>query len=1318
MIGNFRQSNEDWPKRFCIALAGVLGVAMLLSLFGWLLEIPALIQLPGDTAPIQGNTVIAVLALSSIFLGLEVGYRRIAWIALLPIALGALTLSQDLIGSDFGIDELLFRFFLPDGRSHPARMTPPVSISLIMAGATLLTLVNSRSSQRKTLFLALMASAIISIGIATLLGYALDLDSVILWRFDSATSALSALTLVLLGAAMLARGWRENNLADTGAPIWLPLPVVVGSATLTIILYVGLSNQEIVRLREASQRGAESLAIALNSTMQTQATQLDYFAREWANTDRTDVVREIDAETFLQGNPGGQVVALVSPEPNLISLKTFPAAGNEHFVMLNHGSVRRRTDAIADALNTPRGPAISGSVPVPPFGLGYAIYVPIEIDNRTHFIAADYIYSRVIAYLIDNNDSLRRDFVCVLTIGADQIFNNSGLNSIDHLLADRGGYDIVLPIQERRVRFSIVRTEESFDRDRRNIPELALAAGFGITLLLGLSVHFARTAYTSLRTAENSNRRLQNENEERRRVEAMLNISDERLRLALDSTQIGIFEWNLPANQLYYSPGLWTMLGYSPGEVATTPKAWEELIHDDDLPAYRTAVEQQLSGDQAFIAPEYRLRTGHGEWRWIYARAKTVARAPTGAPFRIIGTIQDITDRKVAEDALRESQAAARKLSLVASRTDNLVIITSPSGRIEWVNESFTRVMEFNLQEIEGSLPETFLTGPETSARSIRHIRAAMGRGIGISSDIVNYSKSGRKYHLHLEVQPVRNEKNEVETFIAILADITTRVATEHALRLAKSEADAASRAKSEFLASMSHEIRTPMNGVIGMTSLLMDTTLDHEQRDFANTIRTSGEALLTIINDILDFSKIESGKMELEHRPFDLPTCIEESLDLFAMQAASKQLDLAYYVSENIPSWVMGDITRLRQIMVNLVNNAVKFTPEGSITIIVSQRERPLVSASDSRLLLEISVNDTGIGIPSERINRLFKPFSQVDSSTTRKFGGTGLGLAICHHLSTLMGGGMEVRSVQGKGSQFLFTLLTEPAHPSNEEPRPPVPIPLITGTVFGIEDNPVAQRRLAAFFKSWKIKYEGATDAKQAWDKMSQGAPPPLVILDQDVFLTPRGKEVLSIIEAHRIPTLFLAVPSRGGANSPPKRDFIVQLNKPLKTSALIRGIKTLFRSGSEKIQTTKPVAASHVLADEFPLTILLVEDNIVNQKVALRFLKRLGYNNAEAVVNGLRGVVAVENGQFDLVLMDLQMPEMDGFEASRTIRRTIAIHRQPKIIALTANALQGDREACLAAGMDDYISKPVKLQDLSAAIRRQFAPHQTNPVPETSA
>ena len=456
--------------------------------------------------------------------------------------------------------------------------------------------------------------------------------------------------------------------------------------------------------------------------------------------------------------------------------------------------------------------------------------------------------------------------------------------------------------------------------------------------------------YQTHSAAEHSNQKLLAENEERRRIEARLKVSDERLRLALDSTQIGIYEWSVPAGHVYYSPGLWAMLGYEHSRMPSNVEAWQSLIHPDDLPLFRRRTESQLAGIATFIEPEYRVRARSGDWRWVYTRSKSVAAGDDGRPTRIIGTVQDVTARREAELALRESQAEARKLSLVASKTDNPVLIGSPDGRIEWANEAFCRVMEYRLEEVVGKNPAHFLVGPETDRRSLVHIRTALRAGQGISTDLVNYSKSGRKYHVHIELQPVRGSGGEVENFIAVETDITARVATERELRRAKAEADDASRAKSEFLASMSHEIRTPMNGVIGMTSLLMETTLSPEQRDFVGTIRTSGDALLTIINDILDFSKIESGKLELEQMPFDLPLCLEEALDLFALQATAKKLELTYHIAPDVPAWIVGDVTRLRQVVVNLVNNAVKFTPSGSIAVEVRRITRELTLPGSSK--------------------------------------------------------------------------------------------------------------------------------------------------------------------------------------------------------------------------------------------------------------------------------------------------------------------------------------------------------------------------------
>ena len=696
------------------------------------------------------------------------------------------------------------------------------------------------------------------------------------------------------------------------------------------------------------------------------------------------------------------------------------------------------------------------------------------------------------------------------------------------------------------------------------------------------------------------------------------------------------------------------------------------------------------------------MRTSGGDWRWLYTRAKIVAKAVSGAPTRIIGTLQDTTERKLAEAALRESQATTRKLSLVASRTDNLVIIGSPGGTIEWVNESFTRVMEYTLEEIAGRNPQSFMVGRETNPRTLQRIRAAMARGVGVSTDVVNYSKSGRKYHLHLEIQPVRSENGSLETFIAILADITSRVETEQALRRAKSEADNASRAKSEFLASMSHEIRTPMNGVIGMTSLLMETRLDHEQHDFVNTIRTSGEALLTIINDILDFSKIESGKMDLEYLPFDLSTCVEEAIDLFAMQAAAKNIELAYHLDDDVPSWIMGDVTRLRQVLVNLVNNAVKFTPGGRISVLVKRLSPSKSDTSRASELLEVRVRDTGIGIPPDRLNRLFKPFSQVDSSTTRKFGGTGLGLAICHRLCELMGGGIRVESEPNKGSDFIFTVSTTAAE-TVVHPLPDFPAVARQGYILGIDDNPVVQAHLSSVLQRWKLPYRSVTTPEAALELLEELPLPVMVIVDLDLAKSDDGRRIPPRLNALGLPVLRMLRSGHAGSSQAPWPSTIT-LTKPVKVSSLERGILQLLKSEPGESSDDQTSVVPTKLSTQIPLDVLLVEDNPVNQKVALRFLERLGYR-ADAVSNGLEAGQSCENRSYHLVLMDIQMPEMDGFTASREIRKRLPEWRQPRILALTANALQGDREQCLEAGMNDYLSKPIKMQDLSAAIRRLF-------------
>jgi PAS domain S-box-containing protein len=919
-------------------------------------------------------------------------------------------------------------------------------------------------------------------------------------------------------------------------------------------------------------------------------------------------------------------------------------------------------------------------------------------------VAGEFFYEGLFASISALRQRPDAEYVITISLGPEILYSSSTEPARNAELAFEKTYTIA----DRRLRLSLTPSQASLAKNRSYLPELALAAGFGLTILLGLSVHLARSARAGQRSAELSNKKLFGENEERRRIEARLKVSDERLRLALDSTHIGIFEWSVAAGHIYYSPGLWAMLGYEHTRMPSTVEAWQSLIHPDDLPLYRRRTESQLNGIASFIEPEYRVRARSGDWRWVYTRAKSVASTPDGKPTRIIGTVQDITARREAEIALRESQAEARKLSLVAAKTDNPVLIGAPDGRIEWANEAFCRVMEYSLEEVVGKNPMHFMVGPETNPRTVARIRSAMSRGQGISTDVVNYSKSGRKYHLHIEIQPVRNSAGEIENFIAVETDITARVETELQLRRAKAEADDASRAKSEFLASMSHEIRTPMNGVIGMTSLLMETSLSGEQKDYVNTIRTSGEALLTIINDILDFSKIESGKMELERMPFELALCLEESLDLFALQASAKRLELVYQIEPDVPSWLVGDITRLRQIIVNLVNNAVKFTPSGSISVQVRRATReptplgfePGLPDDPTHVILEFTVRDTGIGIPPDRVDRLFKAFSQVDSSTTRKYGGTGLGLAICQRLVELMGGNIRVESKVGVGSEFIFTLESEAASGSSNSGLSTVPAPLREGTVLCVEDHPVTQARLRTIFEQWGPHCVIAVDAAAAAQIAAQlPSPPALLVIDAAEFEAGVESGVLDL----KCPRLLL-YPFGGSTPTAPVDNLPTSATtKPLRTGVFMHTIRMLFQpSRHGGLASVKSL--DRPIGEEIPLEVLLAEDNAVNQKVALRFLERLGYR-AEAVGNGLEALNALESRRYDLILMDLQMPEMDGYEATRQIRTRLPANRQPRIIAITANAMQGDRERCLAAGMDDYISKPVKMHEIAAAIRRHF-------------
>ncbi len=1301
---------STWSERISSIFAGAIALLGAISVLGWLFHSEVLLQPLASLVPIKFNGALSLTLLGLAMLGHEMRFKRSLWLAGVPFLLNLATFGEYVLKGNWHIDELFMADLQVIDTMFPGRVSVVTSVVFLLISSVLLW----RSLRQANRF-SLMAEAIVgsmagSAGFSTLLGYAADLPAVYTWDTGTATAPFAAMGMLLAGGAILVHAWRETISLTDGPPNWSPMPAVIASITLTVILWVGLRERELVYLGARTQTAMDALAIQINSELEGQANDIEKIARNWGEAEQNNpVIWEADAITLMSTAQiyGCDSIAFVNTD--LRTIWVFPQVGNEIKVSFDHSSDEVRASALAQITsgnqqqNKNNGSVISASTRIGTKGDGVVIYAPISRYGRSiGFVAGEYLYSRFFRSIISDRVKIADDYYIAISIGGSAIYDSYADNrdERDDLTLDRS-----YTIFNRRMRVTLTPSTEAMERDRRYLPELALLSGLGITILLGLSVHLARRARTGQNQAELSNRKLLGENEERRRIEGRLKVSDERLRLALDSTQIGIFEWSVGENHVYYSPGLWAMLGYDHARMPATVEAWQSLIHHDDLPNYRQRIDAQMAGTAAFIEPEYRVRAQDDEWRWVYTRAKVVATA-NNQPTRIIGTVQDITARREAEQALRQSQAEARKLSLMASKTDNPVLISSPDGSIEWINESFIRVMEYNMDEVVGRNPSEFLSGPETDARTIIQIRTAMAQGQGLGTDLVNYSKSGRKYHLHLEIQPVYNESDKLENFIVILTDITMRVATENQLRRAKTDADATSRAKSEFLASMSHEIRTPMNGVIGMTSLLMETPLSAEQRDFVNTIRTSGEALLTIINDILDFSKIESGKLELEHMPFDLALCVEEAFDLFALQASSKKLELTYHMEPGVPAWIISDATRLRQIIVNLINNAVKFTPSGSISIVIST----LPSDTPNMQKLEFVVHDTGIGIPDNRIDRLFKAFSQVDSSTTRKYGGTGLGLAISQRLCGLMGGDINVESKIGEGSTFTFSIQATAAALPPDYELPPAPGALQQGTVLCIEENEITRKHLQSIFDQWKVACIFAPDVEAALQlTTSQSTPPALLIVNLDETSGSSPLPRLKTVPGPRL--LMMPFGQSSPTETEDKQPFGVVF-KPLKTANLVHTINQLFTSKVAKSGSSEVKPDRQLLGEEFPLDVLLVEDNAVNQRVALRFLERLGYR-ADAVGNGIEALTAIEARHFHLVFMDIQMPEMDGFEASRQIRRRLPQHRQPKIIALTANAMQGDRELCLAAGMDDYISKPVKIHEIDAAVRRMFGPDSDSPI-----
>jgi len=787
----------------------------------------------------------------------------------------------------------------------------------------------------------------------------------------------------------------------------------------------------------------------------------------------------------------------------------------------------------------------------------------------------------------------------------------------------------------------------------------------------------------------------------------------ERVSMANASAGISTWEWNLKTDIVTIEDG--TAFAERIGKKSFAARDPLNHVHLDSAERY-----QQVFVD-AFAAPagtkdsfSHRYRFVHdaedGSPRYIQMHGR-IMRSKSGRAYAVLGVDWEVTEeesqrREIARQAKELEEAQARFARAVSGTQDALFEQNLKVGTC-WHSPRLNEMLGYG----EGELPMNV-----DGLMQIIHPEDVLAYGDALQRHLVDnepydfehrlLKKNGDVLWVRVRGNAQRDADGQPLLFAGSISDITESRGAREAMIRAAHEAEAASLAKSTFLATMSHEIRTPMNGIIGMTGLLLDSGLDRVQRDYADTIRASADSLLTILNDILDFSKIEAGKLDIETIELDLGGNVDDVGSIMAFQAAAKGLELVVNVRPEVPSRVLGDPQCIRQCLLNLVGNAIKFTQSGEVVVEVCA-----LGQQSGKSLVHFEVRDTGIGIPPDTLNKLFQPFTQADSSTTRRFGGTGLGLSIVRKLVEMMGGKAGAESIQGQGSTFWFTLPLEPVHGMSDVPSAPAP-PRGQRVLF-VDDNDTNRRVLSNQMMHAGYTVELAAGAHEALELLRRpGASYDLVVLDYqmpDMDGAMLGEHIMNAkdIPATRL-VLLTSLDRSGDMQRFADIGFSAYLTKPVRTRELLDCLeKALARNAQDWYMRSQPIITRGTLVAseskrQYTGKVLLVEDNAINQRVARRFLERLGCE-VHVVGDGLQSVERFQRESFDFILMDMQMPVMDGIEATRRIREIEGGRQRTPIVALTANAMMGTLERCLEAGMDDYLTKPLDISRLQDVLDR---------------